>query len=154
MFNPFPAYSRMAEAAFAFARTSGRIAEMLDASQQVISRRTAMIGDALRSPTNGNYAELGRMVPEKMIAFAQAGSAVATHWWDLQASFVAEASHWGAVALKGRAPTLAEMSTHAARTSGFALGTLERLGGAADKSLDPIHATATANAKRLRRGKI
>jgi hypothetical protein len=97
--------------------------------------------------------ELGRMVPEKMDAFAKAGAAMAGDWWAIQSAFLTEAEHFGKVAMRGRAPSLAELSALSSRNAKSALSTFERASAMSGKGLRPIHASATANAKRLKRAK-
>ena len=151
MLDPFAFYSRMASAAFDMAGTTQRASETLDASREVVARRVELMGDAARSPLDGNYAELGRMVPEKMEAFGKAGAAMADEWWAMQSAFMAEVRHMGAIAMKGRAPTMSELFALWQRNAAFGLRALERASAMGDKGLRPIHAAATANAKRLKR---
>ena len=101
-------------------------------------------------PLAGDYAELGRMVPEKLEAFSRAGTAVANDWWTIQISIFNEARHLWRQAMKGRAPTIAEFSVTASRNAEFLLRTFERLGAMTGAGLHPIHATAMDNAKRLK----
>ncbi|CAN5324097.1 hypothetical protein BH10PSE12_BH10PSE12_01640 [soil metagenome] len=151
MLDPFTFYSRMVSAVLGMAGTAQRAAETMNASQEVIAKRTSMMGTAAQSPLDGNYAELGRMIPEKVDAFAKAGAAIASDWWAMQSAFMTEAQHLGSMALKGRAPTLTEFSALSARNAAFMLTAFERGSAIGAKGLDPIHASATANARRLRR---
>jgi hypothetical protein len=153
MLDPFAFYSRMVSAAFDMAGRMQRVSETLTASQAVIAERTAMMGAAARSPLDGDYIELGRMVPEKVEAFGKAGTAMASDWWAMQSAFMAEAQHLGTMAMKGRAPTAAELSRLGTRNAALALRTIERAGAMSAKGLRPIHAGATGNAKRLKRAK-
>lgn len=153
MLDPFTFYSRMMSAAFGMAQTAQRACETLIASGQVIAARTTMINDATCSPLDGNYSELGKMVPEKAEAFGKAGAAIAHDWWAMQSAFLAEAQHLGTMAMKGRAPTLAELSALSTRNAAFAMRSLERASAIGAKGLRPIHARATSNARRLKRCK-
>ena len=153
MLDPFAVYSRMVSAAFGMAGTTQRASETLDASREVIARRVELMGDAARSPLDGNYAELGRMMPEKMEAFGKAGAAMANEWWAMQSAYLAEIRHMGTIAMKGRAPSMAELLTLWQRNAAFGLRALEHASAMGDKGLRPIHATATANAKRLKQTK-
>lgn len=150
MLNPFSVYSRMMSAAAGMAATSQRASETIGASGEVIARRVEMMGQAAQSPLDGNYAELGRMVPEKMEAFGKAGAAMADEWWAMQSAIMGEMRHMAAIAMKGRAPTMAELFALWSRNAAFGLRAIERVGVMGDKGLHPIHATATANAKRLK----
>ncbi len=150
MLDPFAFYSRLASAAVGIAGTTLRASETLDASREVIARRVEMMGEAARSPLDGNYAELGRMMPEKIDAFARAGAAVAEDWWALQSACMAEMQHMGAIVLQGRPPSITELLALWQRNAAFGLRVFERANAINDKGLRPIHATATANAKRLK----
>lgn len=152
MLEPYAFFSRMTSAASGMAGTTQRASETLDASREVIARRVEMMCDAARSPLEGNYAELSRMMPEKIDAFARAGAAIASDWWAMQSACMAEMRHMGTLAMKGRPPSMAELFALWQRNAAFGLRALERANGMTDKGLEPIHATATANAKRLKKG--
>ncbi len=153
MLNPFTFYSRIASAAFDMASTAVRASEMLGASQEVIAKRSSMIGVAGRYPLEGDYVELGKMVPEKIDAFSKAGAAMAGDWWVMQTAAITESQKLARMAMSGRIPTLAEWTALAEHNAAFGLKSFERVVAASAKGLRPIHAAATANAKRLRRGK-
>ncbi len=150
MFDPFAYHRRLVAAALSMTTIAQRSSEMASASHHVIAKRSEMMAAAARSPIDGNYAELARMVPEKLDAFTRAGAAVASDWWAIQMSLIDEARHFGALAMKGRAPTFAELSASASRTAEFLLWTFERMSAIGGAGLHPIHATVTANAKRLK----
>ncbi len=150
MFDPFTLYSRMVSSAFDMVETAQRGAETLIASQEVIAKRTTMMRDAARSPLDGNYTELGKMFPEKVEAFGKAGTAMANDWWAFQSSLFAEAQHMGAMVMKGRAPTVGELSALSTRNAAFAMRAFERASALGSTGLRPIHASATANARRLK----
>ena len=149
MLDPFTFYSRIISATMGMADTAQRASETLVASRDVINRRTAMMGEAVFSPLDGNYAEFGKMIPEKVEAFGKAGAAIANDWWAIQSTFLTEAQHFGAIVMKGRAPTFSELSALSKRNTAFALRTFERAAAISAGGLMPIHASATANAKRL-----
>jgi hypothetical protein len=150
MFDPFAYHRRLVAAAFGIAATAQRASEMASASQDVIARRSEIMAHAARSPLTGNYAELGRMAPEKLEAFSSAVAAVAQDYWEIQASIIKESRYFWRQTMNGRAPTTTELSAMVSRAVEFPLRTLERLSAMGDAGLDPIHATATANAKRLK----
>jgi hypothetical protein len=150
MLDPFTVYSRMIAAAFGMADTAQRTGETLVASSDVISRRTQMMGAAARSPIDGNYTELGRMVPEKIEAFSQAGAAMASDWWVIQSALMSELQRMAKMAMSGRPPSLAEWSALSSRNASLAMRTFERVSAMSGKGLRPIHATATSNARRLK----
>lgn len=128
--------------AFALA-TAG--AELAMASLSVINARTPMIVQAFNDPMRGNYAELTRMVSEKPLAFAQGASAGGPGWL----AMAAESNRYFAQAWKtpsyGLAPALS------ASLGAFAFwGRMMSLGVSWQSAmLAPVHAAATANARRL-----
>jgi hypothetical protein len=147
MFDPFSSWTRMLGAASSVAATGRHMSETLSASQEVIAKRTAM----MQSPLTADYAELGRMIPEKIDAFSIAGIAVATQWWAMQAECLAEAQHIAGLAMRGRAPSLDEWSTLASRNAAHALRMIERGAALGASAVAPIHRSATGNARRLRK---
>lgn len=153
MLNPFAFLTRMLDATLELSRTGQKVSEMLVASHDVIGARSGMIRTALGSPLAADYDELGRMVPEKIEVFSKAGSAIATEWWAMQADMLTQALQLGAVALKGRPPTAAEL--HAMMDRNIAQGTraIERSVALGARMVKPIHARATWNARRLKHAK-
>ena len=147
MLDPFTTWNRMLGAASSVATTGRQLSETLAASQEVIAKRTTM----MQSPMTADYVELGRMIPEKIEAFSRAGTAVAAEWWAMQAECWSEAQHIGTMAMRGRAPTLEEMSTLASRNAAHALRMMERSAALGASAIAPIHRSATGNARRLRR---
>ncbi len=128
--------------AFALATTG---AELALASLRVVNARTPMIVQAFKDPMRGNYAELTRMVSEKPLAFAQGASAGGSAWL----AMAAESNRYFAQAWKrpsyGFAPALS------ASLGALAFwGRMMSLGVAWQSAmLAPVHAAATANARRL-----
>jgi hypothetical protein len=147
MLDPFTAWMRLTDAWLDLSRTGVRAAETLSASHDVVRDRTDIIDAAMRNPLRGDYAELSRMVPEKLDAFSKAGTAVAGELWSMQAAFASEMQHLWLMALRGHAPGLADVE----RSASFALRTVERTAGLGRAGLAPIHKQATANARRLKR---
>ena len=128
--------------AFALASAS---AELAVASLRVINARTPMIVRAVGDPMRGDYAELTRMVSEKPLAFARGAVAAAPSWLAL----AAESNRYLAGAWKtprhGLAPAL-DASLGAMAFWGRMMS-LNLAGWSA--MLAPVHAVATANARRL-----
>jgi len=124
------------------------IGETAAASDAVIRHRTFTIDSAMRDPLGADYAELGKMVPEKLAAFSQSGMAMFDDMMALQSDCFAQWRDLTAVAMSGRPP------------SGKAIGRIERrsariatkISRAGGRALAPIHATATANQRRLGKG--
>jgi len=151
MLDPFTAWTRLMSAAFDLGRTGQNASATIAASQDVIARRTDIVAAAMRSPMTGDYAELARMVPEKVEAFSKGGVAMAGEWWSMQAAFMAEAQHLGGLMMRGRPPSVAEFSELSSRTMSYAVHSVERAARFGSLGLSPVHAAATANARRLRR---
>jgi hypothetical protein len=147
MLDPFTTWTRMLGAASRAATTGRQMSETLSASQEVIAKRTGM----MQSPLTADYAELGRMIPEKVEAFSKSSIAVATEWWAMQVECLAEAQHIAAMAMRGRPPSLAEWSTLASRNATHALRMVERSVALGASAVAPIHRSATGNARRLRK---
>ena len=153
MFNPFAVWTRMMDATLELSRAGQRVSETLTASHHVIGVRSDMIRTALESPLDANYTELARMVPEKVEAFSKAGSAIATEWWAMQADMLTQAQQFGAMVMKGRAPTAAELRTMTARNIVHGTRAVERSVALTAGAVKPVHARATSNARRLKRAK-
>jgi hypothetical protein len=149
--DPFTAWLRLGSAALDMAGTQLRAAKTVASAGEVVRKRSGMIDAALRSPLTADHAELARLVPEKVTAFAHAGSAMSAELVSMQADWMAEMQHLWGVAMKGRAPTPAEMSALANRGSAYAVRSTERMARMAEAGLAPVHRQVSANAKRLRK---
>ncbi|WP_231923302.1 hypothetical protein [Sphingobium cloacae] len=141
------------DSALELARAGHRTAETIAASQDVIEARSDLIRTALRSPLEADYHELALMVPEKVEAFSKAGSAIVGQWWAIHADALTQAQHLGAMAFRGRPPTAAEWNAMTARTIAHGVRALERSVALGAGAVKPVHARATANARRLKRMK-
>lgn len=120
-------------------------AELAAASLSVVGARVPMIAAAWRDPMGGNYAELTRMVSEKPLAFARGAAAAAPAWLAL----TAESNRYLTEAWRGPAPGLAPGFAAAAGALAF-WTRMASLGVAWQTAmLAPVHAAATANARRL-----
>jgi hypothetical protein len=115
-------------------------AELALASLRVVNARTPMIVQAFNDPMRGNYAELTRMVSEKPLAFARGAAAGGPGWLAMAAE-------------SNRYFTQAWTLTPGLATATNALafwGRMMSLGVAWQSAmLAPVHAAATANARRL-----
>lgn len=151
MFDPITAWLRMASTALEMAGTGSRVAKTLTASREVVRKRSDIIEAAMCNPMLADHAELARMVPEKVVAFSQAGSAMSAELVSMQLAFVGEMQNLWSMALRGRAPTVSEMSALASRSSAYAVRSGERAARFAEVGLAPIHKQVTANARRLRK---
>jgi hypothetical protein len=130
---------RRATAADAFAVATVN-AELALASLSVVGARAPLILQAISDPMRGDYAELGRMISEKPLAFARGAAAGRPAWLAMAAeSNRYFAQNWTLT------PSLA------AATGAMAFwGRMLSLGLAWQSAmLAPVHAAATANARRL-----
>lgn len=151
MLDPFTYWSRMMGASLDMAQTAMRAGQTMSASRDVIDKRTDMMRTAMADPVGADHAELGRMVPEKIAAFSSAGTAIVDGWLAWNSALMAEAQHIGAMTMKGRAPTPLEWMTLLSRSQAFGLTAVERGARVSAATLQPVHAKAVSNAKRLNR---
>jgi len=118
------------------------IGETIDAAQSVISSRSETIAAATRNPLQADVAELGLMVSEKNKAFTKASKSLASDWHRMQREMMALGTMWiDGPLLPGKAMAIMARSqriNEQALASGI-------------RALRPIHATATANQRRLRK---
>ncbi|MEO6247954.1 MAG: hypothetical protein ABIO85_05145 [Sphingomicrobium sp.] len=128
-------------------KASRLVTETLDASQSVIASRTGTIAAAAQNPFQADTRELTRMVDEKSSAFAKSGAILASDWAKLQGEIVDQAQAIGSLWMSGRTPSFGAAQSIAARSQ--RIGTRAMASGV--RALRPIHATATANQKRLRK---
>lgn len=77
MFDAMAGWSRYFSAGSAMSKTGILAAETINGAGRVVTARSSIIGNAVRSPWTADYAELGRMLPEKIEALSRAGSAAA-----------------------------------------------------------------------------
>lgn len=154
MFDPFANWRRFVASGISIMETNARVVETMRASSEVIAARSAVIRSTMRSPMSGDYAELGRMVPEKIDAFSQAASVMVSAWWSGQSAWFRHLQDLGAVATSGRPATFREINALNARSAEYVLKAIEAGAHLGRDSLAPIHRGATANAKRLRRTKF
>ena len=150
MIDPFTYWSRMMAAGVSIAETGMRLGETLGASNEVIGTRSDMIGRAMHS--RSDHAELARMVPEKLEAFAKSGTAAFDIWSTMGAAWLRETQHLTTMAMRGRLPTATELTALAGRTAAYSIGAVEAGAALGEKALAPVHRAATGNARRLRRG--
>ncbi len=142
----------LASAAARISDASVKISEMMIASGVVIGARMGLMNAALRSPLDADYAELNRMVPEKVAAMSRAGAV----WFDgacqLQRDLAEQFVDVGMLMLGGvpSAKRIAKLADDSSRRGTRALMFPVITGGAA---MAPVHKTVTANARRLRGSK-
>ena len=128
--------------AFSLATTG---AELAMASLQVVNARTPLIVQALRDPMRGDYAELTTMMSEKPLAFARGAAAGGPGLLALAAEsnrYLGEL--WKSPGLGYAAPMAAPLAAMAFWGRMMSLGVAWQ-----SAMLTPVHAAATANARRL-----
>lgn len=136
-------------AGFGMFEAGMKFGEMMIASHSVIGRRVDLIQAAARDPLSADYAELGRMVPEKVVAFTRSGAALAEEWRKTQSELFDQWSEFGA--LISNVPTMGGISAFHSRSSQRGARAIERSMSAGGLALEPVHRTATGNARRLLR---
>jgi len=146
------------------ARTARASRELIEASGDVIARRLEIVAEAVREPLKADYAELTLMGTEKVEALAASaaiGAAGAAAAVDAAGRIAAREGAAACTALEAMAAARTPAEALAAQGS-WALGAWGRsvrdsLGFGASMlklqadALQPVHAAATANARRLRR---
>lgn len=150
IFDALTAWSRLFSAGLEIGRVGLRAAETLATSHTVISRRCDVIGAAIRNPAKADYAELSRMVPEKVEALSRSGSAVVSQCLSMQTALFHEMQNMAAMMMQARLPTPRDLGALSARGSAYAVGAVEQAVAMGDAALAPIHSGVTANARRLR----
>lgn len=145
--------SRLWSMSLSMAETGRRAGETMLAARDVIGRRTTLMQEAIQQPLSADHRELSRMVPEKVAAFSAAGSAAVGAWWEMQSILAAQTQMIGAAMLTGRSPDVAELGRLHERSAARAMQLAERAVAAGGAMLDPLHAKATGNARRLARNK-
>jgi hypothetical protein len=126
-------------------RNAVAMGETAVASEAVIRHRATTIDRAMRNPLTADFAELGKMLPEKLAAFSQSGVSMMNDMIALQADCFAQMHDLAAVAMGGRPPS-AKVVGRVGRRSSRILSKMTQAGG---RALAPIHATAMANQRRL-----
>lgn len=123
------------------------IGETLTASSAVIASRSRTIDTALRTPLKADLPELARMAPEKMLAFSRSGASLAQDFAPMQAMLAAQ---WGELlAIASRGGWARFQDYERLTTRAYAIMALAIASGS--RALQPIHASATSNQRRLRR---
>ena len=133
------------------AETGRRAGETSLAAHDVIGHRATLMREALHQPLSADHRELSRMVPEKVAAFSAAGGVAVEAWWEMQSIVAAQAQMIGTAMLAGRGPDVAELGRLRRRSAARAMRLAEGVVAAGCAMLDPIHATASGNARRLTR---
>ena len=149
MFTGLTAMTGAMDAAFDVADLGIKATEMTTAAGSVIRERVAMMTAACCNPVGADYAELERMVPEKVSAFSEACAAVFDEWRAFSNDVGDYMFHIGRAMTAGRPPIPSEALDLAARTSAHGARVAMSPLAAVAVALMPFHRIATSNASRL-----
>ena len=144
------AWAELMKASLGMVDTSLRASEVMVASSSVIAARLTIMGHAARRPADGDYAEIGDMVLEKVVACSKVGQALVDQWTAMLLDSSEQAQHLGSIALGGRPVTARGLSALAERWMAHGTRMVTRTMDAGGLALAPVHQQATANARRLR----
>jgi len=146
MINPWQYWTDLWSFSLSVSRSATKLAEIAEASNVVIGRRSAIIADAIQNPLAGDYAEIGLMVPEKIDAFGEAGQAMMAGLAASQGLILANMQAAAGMAM-GHMPSVGSAMRLAQRNA----AAMHDAARTMEQSLAPIHSKATGNAKRLKR---
>lgn len=121
------------------------LAETMTASGAVIAHRSGTIDAALRDPGGADIEELGRLIPEKVSAFSQAGVSLMNDWMAIQSDIAVQMQELARIVTSGRAPSAVTLNGIAQRGARIA----SSLSHSAGRAIAPIRSAAMANERRL-----
>jgi len=153
MIDFFAQWRRYAAAGASLHSTGLRAAATMGGASDVVSVRSLLIGEAMGSPWTADHNELARMIPEKVEAASRAGLAAARILLDSQSAWLAHMQHMGAMAMRGRAPTVPELVDLGERGATLVLRSVEATANIGAASLSPFSRQVAANVRRLDRKK-
>ena len=142
-------WAEMVKASSNMMKTNMRVNEMMLASGSVIGARMTIMGKAAHRPAEGDYAELGDMVQEKVVAFTKVNQALVAQWSAMLADAAEQARHLGGLLLAGRPMSASDLSGLAERWMAHGTRMVTGSMDAGGLALAPVHQQATANARRL-----
>ena len=157
-------FSLLQQQAVLWTELAVQTGEMLAASAQVIGLRTGRMAAAGPLPSARDQREFALMAQEKFDAAGASAAAMAGQWLSIGGGFGAQIWHdlfQAGIAMLSLASSLTvqqsvDRQAELARTLKRSAASASRLGTAgarvAHRGLQPIHAAATANARRLTRG--
>jgi hypothetical protein len=146
------------------ATATHRTGELAIATNKVVAKRMSLAAAAIVDPGRADHAEFGRILPEKTVAFSQAGMA----WMSWSGKVAEQMSSFALAEMASASAAVTAMA--ACKTPGALIDAQSRfvtawfgravaqsmnLGALAMRSqgavIAPIHRVATANARRLGR---
>lgn len=140
----------MVAASASLQKTGIETMAMLGTANDIFAARSEILGAAAASPLAGDYAEIGRMAPEKFDAFSRANAAAGTVYWDMGAAWMRYYQRLGGAALRGRPPTPAEASSLVDGWTSLMLQSFEASARLGAVSLAPVRRQVNRNAIRLK----
>ena len=143
------AWAGLMKASFGMVSTSVQASEMLVASSSVIGARMTVMGNAARRPMDGDYAEIGGMVAEKVVAVSKVNQALVDQWSAMVRDASEQAQHVGALMLGGRPASARDLTSLTERWLAHNTRMVTRTMETGGLALAPVHQQATANARRL-----
>ena len=143
------AWAELAKASFTMMKTNIRMNEMMIASGSVIGARMTIMGDAARRPARGDYAEIGGMVQEKVVAITKVNAALVKKWSAMLVDATEQARHLSHLMFGGKPLGIGDLSGLAERWLAHGTRMITRTMDTGGLALAPVHEQATANARRL-----
>jgi hypothetical protein len=143
------AWAELAKASSTMMKTNMRLNEMMIASGSVIGARMTIMSDATRSPAKGDYAEIGGMVQEKVVAITKVNKALVEQWTVMLADVTEQARHLSHLMFGGKPLSIGDLSGLTERWMAHGTRMITRTMDTGGLALAPVHQQATANARRL-----
>ena len=143
------AWAELAKASFTMMKTNIRMNEMMIASGSVIEARMKIMGDATRSPAQGDYVEIGGMAQEKVVAIGKVNQALVEQWSSMMADATEQAQHLRDLMFGGKPLSIGDLSELTERWMAHGTRMITRTMDTSGLALAPVHEQATANARRL-----
>lgn len=145
-----------------FVRHAGNVVTLLNSARQVVDARLSAEAAQQRGPVL-TALEVGRMVPEKMLAFSAGGAALAQGAAELSQRMMnygfveLEAAHRAMMRAATSTTPMGWMAAQtewmmgaASRATAFGMGFGHAAMGMAEQSIRPVSRTVSGNLRRLR----
>ena len=143
------AWTELAKASSNMMKTNMRMNEMMIASGSVIGARMTIMGKAACSPAQGDYAEIGGMAQEKVVAIGKVNQALVEQWSAMMADATEQAQHLRDLMFGGKPLSIGDLSELTERWMAHGTRMITRTMDTGGLALAPVHEQATANARRL-----
>ncbi|HVG47126.1 MAG TPA: hypothetical protein VM899_03180, partial [Rubellimicrobium sp.] len=142
-------WAELMKAGFGLVSTSWQASEMLVASGSVIGARMTIMSDAARRPLDADYAEIGGMVSEKVVAASKVNQALVDQWSAMLLDASEQVQHVGRSVLAGHPLGAGDLWQLTERSLAHSTRMMARTMETGGLALAPVHQQATANARRL-----